>query len=590
MKKVNSSLKYLLSFGQKYKIWMVVCIFFSLLDVAVSMLIPIVYEHLVDMISASNDTDKFYTYICFIVILLFGGTVNIFIRKISASRFAQYTVRNLRNKIAEHIQNFSFSSFKKHHSGDLASRVNNDMDLIEKFLIEISNFLYQPLVFICAMVYGLILSWKLLLVTILVLFIAICLNNFASKPISKFSRKLQEQFGKSNSIIQDTISGIYIVKSFNLQKKLQNNYQLCQEYAYDTELKIVKRRLRTIILSTSVLMIPMIAINLYGGRLTFIGEMTIGKFTAFLAIITYLTNPVIEVIALVADVKITRAGAERIYEILSYPTEENLEDKDAFEIKDNIPVEFNNVSFSYDGHNSVLYDINFKLLKNKKVALVGASGAGKSTIINLLCGFYKATEGEINIFGNKLNEIDLKALRSQISMVTQNSYIYPTTVAENIGYANKNSTRDEIIYAAKMANAHEFIMELPKGYDTILMENGSNLSGGQKQRITIARAILKDSPILILDEPTSALDSHNEKAIGHALSVLVKDKSIIIVAHRFSTIRDADEILVLDNGRIVERGTHDELMELDGGYKKLYLKQYEENQSDNGFKGEAYNV
>ncbi|WIV11048.1 ABC transporter ATP-binding protein [Proteiniborus sp. MB09-C3] len=468
MKKINSPFRYILTFGKQHKIWLFVSAIFSLFDVVVSMLIPIIYQKLADILSFDNTVEKFYTYLWFVVILLLMSTLNIFLRQLSTSRFTQYTIRNLRNKIAEHIQNLYFPYFNKHHSGDLASRVNDDIELVKNLLIQISNFVYQPLIFICSIIYGLILSPKLLLVTITVLIFAIGLNNIASKPISKFSAKLQKQLGKTISMIQDTVNGIYIVKSFNLEKKLQNSYKLYQEHVYHTEMKIVKRRLYTMILSTSVLMIPMIVINLYGGRLTFIGEMTIGKFTAFLAIITYLSNPVIEVVNLVSNVKLAKGGAERIYEILTYPTEEAYENKDTFEIKNNISVEFKNVSFSYDGQNSTLKDIDFKLFKNKAIASIGASGGGKSTILGLLFGFYKATEGNIKVFGNAINEIDLKALRSQISMVTQNTYIYPTTVAENISYGKRNSRRDEIIHAAKMANAHDFIMELPNGYDTVL--------------------------------------------------------------------------------------------------------------------------
>ncbi len=590
MKKRIKPLRNVLSFGKPYKIWLFICLAFSLLSVATNIAIPIVSKNFVDMIAVRNTTEEFSKYIVFLIILLFAGTLNIYMRKLSTSRFTAYTMENLRNNMAEHIQNLPFKYIKKHHSGDLASRVNDDIELIRKLLIVLSDFIYQPLIFICAVIYGLILSWKLLLTTVIVLAVAIGLNNIASKPLNKFSSKLQKQFGKANSLIQDTVRGIYIVKSFNLKKKLQSSYQSKQNQAYDMEMEIAKRRLYIMTIKTLLLVVPIQVINLYGGRLTFVGEMTIGEFTAFLAIINYLTAPVNELIGLISNVKVAKGGAERIYEILSYPIEETCADKDGFNKKDNISVEFNNVFFSYDGKNSVLTDINFKLHKNKTIALVGLSGGGKSTILNLLCGFYNINEGEIKVFGNDVNKIDLGVLRSQISMVTQVTHIYPTTVAENIGYGKKNATKDEIINAAKMSNAHDFIMKLPNGYDTILTEDGANLSGGQKQRITIARAILKDAPILLLDEPTSALDSNSEKLIDDALYTFTKEKSVIVVAHRFSTIKNADEIIVLGSGNIVEIGTHDELMHVGGVYKNLYLKQYAEKEDDNLFKGVAYNV
>lgn len=583
-------LRSILSFGKPYKIWLFICLIFSLLDVIVNISIPYVLKKFVDMISVSNKNEGFSTYIGFMIMLLLMGTLNIFMRKLSTSRFTAYTMRNLRNNIAEHIQNIPFQYVKKYHSGDLASRVNDDIELIRKLLIEISDFIYQPLIFICAVTYGLIISWKLLLATVIVLGIAMGLNDIASKPLNKFSSNLQKKFSNANSLIQDTVRGIYIVKSFNLKKKIQSSYQSKQNQAYDMEMEIAKRRLYIMTIKTLLLVVPILVINLYGGDLTFSGQMTIGEFTVFLAIISYLTHPVNKLIELISNVKVAKGGAERIYEILSCPIEEACKDKDVFSKKDNISVEFNNVSFSYDGKNFILTDINFKLHKNKTIAIVGVSGGGKSTVLNLLCGFYNINEGEIKVFGNDINKIDLKTLRSHISMVTQDAHIYPTTVAKNIGYGKKNSSKDEIINAAKMANAHDYIIKLPNGYDTTLTEGGKNLSGGQKQRITIARAILKDAPILLLDEPTSALDSNSEKLIDDALYKFTKEKSVIVVAHRFSTIKNADKIIVLDNGNIVERGTHDELIHVDGVYKNLYLKQYEENMDDKLIKGEICNV
>ncbi len=590
MNKRGNQIISILSFGKSYKMWLFTCILFSLLDVAVNILIPYAGKKIVDIISIENGNEEFLTSVWFMVTLLLMGTINIFFRKLSISRFTEYTIRNLRNNLTSHIQKLPFNSFKKHHSGDLASRSNTDIDLITTLLTQISDFIYEPLIFICAVIYGLILNWKLLLVTVIVLGLATVLNNFATKPISKFSSKLQKEFGRANSLIQDTVKGNYIVKSFNLKKVLQNNYQSSQTSLYNLEMQIVKRRLFTLTITTFLLTFPLVVINLYGGSLTFAGEMTIGEFTAFIAIIAYLGHPVIRLITLVSNMKAANGAAERINEILNYKIEETSKDKYITNKETDIAVAFENVSFSYDDKTTVLTDINFKLPKNKTVALVGVSGGGKSTILNLVCGFYNITNGKIKVFGNEINKIDLKTLRAQISMVTQDTHIYPTTVAKNIGYGKKNSTREEIINAAKISNAHEFIVNLSDGYDTILTESGSNLSGGQKQRITIARAILKDAPILLLDEPTSALDNNSEKLIDEALKKFTKNKSVLVVAHRFSTIKNADEILLLNNGQIAERGNHDELIESDTLYRKLYLKQYKESENNNLFEGMSYNA
>lgn len=590
MNKNSKPIKSILSFGKPYKKWLFICVFFSLLSVIVNITLPVIFKRFIDLVAVGKSTEEFPKYMTIIIILLFFGTGNLFFRRLSTARFAAYSMKNLRNSIATHVQKLQFKHIRKYHSGDLASRVNDDIDLIRKFLINLSDYMYQPLIFIAAVTLGVILSWKLLLATMAILVIAIGLNKIASKPLDKFSGKLQNRFGKLNSLIQDTVKGIHIVKSFNLKEKLQSNYQSKQDDAYKMEIKIAKRRLYVMTIRTLLLIVPIQVMNLYGGRLTFIGEMTEGDFAAFLAIINYLTAPVNTLIELISNLKVAKGGAQRIDEILSYPIEENFEKKSVFSRKNDTSVELTNVFFSYDEENYVLNDIKFKLHRNKTIALVGVSGGGKSTILNLLCGFYRVKNGEIKIFGNDVSKIDKEALRSQISMVTQDSHIYPTTVAENIGYGKKNSSRKEVINAAKMANAHDFIMKLPNGYDTILTEDGSNLSGGQKQRISIARAILKDAPILLLDEPTSALDSHSERLIDDALYTFTKDKSVIVVAHRFSTIKNADEIIVLDNGKIAQRGTHDELMNSGGIYENLYLKQYEENGDDNLVKVVSHNV
>lgn len=590
MKTGNKALLSILSFGKRYKKWLVICVIFSLLDVVVNISIPYMFKKFIDIISVSSIDGEFFTYVGIIIILLSTGTLNIFLRKLSTARFTEYTMRNLRNNMAEHIQNISFKYIKKYHSGDLASRVNDDIELIKKVLNELSDFIYQPLIFICAVIYGSILSWKLLLTTVIVLIVTMVLNNAISKPLTKYSGRLQKQLGRANSLIQDTVRGIHTVKSFNLKKKLQRNYLSCQNQVYNMEMGIVQRRLYIMTLKTLLLVVPMLIINLYGGSLTFSREMTIGEFTAFVAIITHLTHPVIKFITLISNIKVARGGAKRIYEIFSYPIEGDCNNKEVFDKKDNISVKFNNVSFSYDDKNSVLNDISFELHKNKTIALVGVSGGGKSTILNLLYGLYSISEGEITIFGNDINKVDLVSLRSQISMVTQDTHTYPSTVAENIGFGKKGSTNDEIINAAKMADAHDFIKKLPDGYNTILTEGGINLSGGQKQKLTIARAILKDAPILLLDEPTSSLDSNSEKSIEDELYAFTKEKSVIVVAHRFETIKNADEIIVIDNGKIVERGTHEELLRTGVVYKSLHLKQYDASRNDNMISGEVYNV
>ena len=485
----------ILSSGRENMFWLWLSGIFSLSDVATSIMVPVMFKRVVDLISEGS-THGFIKYVAIIIFLLFMGTINVYFRKLSSARFSASIVKKLRDKTVYHLQRLPFNIIKTHHSGDIASRVNDDMDSIKKLFAESSDFLYQPLVFIFAVVYGFVLSWKLLLATISVLILAMALNSIVTNPLSGYSSKLQKLLAKASSLVQETTKGIYIIKSFNLQTEFKNRYKLDQDKIYETEMEITKKKISVMIISILLLVVPILLINLYGGRLTFVGSMTIGEFTAFLAIISYLTNPVNRLIGLITNYKIAKASAERIQEVLDYPVEISHMTCDIEEVNQKAVVEFNKVSFEYGDNKEILSDISFKLSKNQTIALVGPSG-GKSTIANLLCGFFDVQKGEIYIHGKKMTKDNLPWVRKQISLVSQDIHIYPKTVAENIGLGKLGSTNEEIVKAAKMANAHEFIINLPNGYDTLVSEGGSNLSGGQRQRIAIARGILKDSPILL---------------------------------------------------------------------------------------------
>lgn len=504
------------------------------------------------------------------------GTINIFIIKFCSSRYSVYTIENLRNKLTRQIQRLSLPRLNKYHSGDLTARINNDLNLIRNFLTSLSDYIYQPLIFILALTYAFILSWKLSLATVLVLAIALLLNRIATRPLTKISAVIQEVYARANSWIQDSVKGIYIIKSFNLEDKFRYDYKELQEDIYQKEMKLAKRSLYILMINILIIVLPIQIINLYGGRLTFIGEMSLGEFTAFLAIVAYLTNPVNRIIALISNLKVSIPGINRIKELLNSPVEETYYNHSDYNEKNirNCPefvkgkrfaLEFKNVSFSFDKEKYLFHDLSFKLEKNKTLALLGPSGSGKTTILNLIAGFYKISAGEIKVFGKDISKISIKFLRSQISMVTQDTYIYPVSIYENIAYGRINASSKEIIEAAKKANAHQFILEQEDGYDTVIKEEGSNLSRGQKQRIAFARAILKDAPILLLDEATSALDSKNEEDVLDALDQFTEKKSVIMVAHRYSTINKADQMLVLEKGELKRKNRNDIYFEFEQG-------------------------
>lgn len=325
--------------------------------------------------------------------------------------------------------------------------------------------------------------------------------------------------------------------------------------------------------------VPVLVTAAYGGYLAINGQMTPGSLFAFLYLLHFLIEPMAPFTDLIPQLRAATAAADRIIGVLQHPIEWT--GGQSFALDPARPIiEYADVSFAYNGQVGVLNEMNFSIPHHRTVALVGPSGSGKSTVFKLLCGFYEPDEGSVKLNDRKLDQWNLEAVRRQLSLVAQDTYLFPATVAENIAYGHPGATRDEIIKAARAANAHDFIMNLPHGYDTLVGERGNRLSGGQRQRLGIARAILKNAPILLLDEPTSALDVQSEALVQEALERMMGGRTVLVIAHRMSTIKQADEILVLDHGRIVEQGSHQVLIEKDGLYKQLYLKQFQNGEAN----------
>ena len=337
----------------------------------------------------------------------------------------------------------------------------------------------------------------------------------------------------------------------------------------------LKRQQRLAVMTTLVVVvrqIPVLATAGAGGYLAVTGRLSPGGLFAFLYLLHFLVDSLSGIPGLLLELRSAGAAAARIAQVIQRPTERKGGNR--FAGVQRLPaVAFRDVVFSYGDQAAVLDGVDFGIPHQRTVALVGPSGGGKSTVFKLLCGFYEPERGSVDLYGHALREWSLEAARAELSLVAQDTYLFPATVAENISLSRPGASIDDVVEAAKMANAHEFIAELPQGYDTPVGERGSRLSGGERQRIGIARAILKDAPILLLDEPTSALDARSEALVEEALERFTEGRTVLVIAHRLSTIRSADEIVVLDGGRIVERGAHEDLMQRGGVYKQLYLKQ-----------------
>lgn len=478
---------------------------------------------------------------------------------------------DIRDDLFAHLQSLSFDFYDKAPTGKIISRLTNDVSILETALVRIPATLVRDgltLIFLIGLLFY--LHWKFALISL----VAFPLSTY---PLIKFSKKMrrisqegQTKMAELYALIQELVFGINVVKSFTQEEKEIARFHQENRNFFN----IIMRFIRTEILSRPVMeLIGAVAgsfILLYGGYDVIRGAWKPGAFFAFLGAALSAYNPIKSFTGLNPQLQQALSASERIFNLLdekpaiTEPTGAKILPSFKKEIV------YENVWFTYDGEDYILKNVNLTVNQGEIIALVGPSGAGKTTLINLLPRFYDIQKGKITIDGHNLKELNLKSLRNQIGMVTQEIILFNDTVKKNIAYAKPTATDEEIVKAAKIANAHEFILNLPEKYDTVVGERGIMLSGGERQRIAIARAILKNAPILILDEATSALDVESEKLVYEALDRLMENRTTLVIAHRLSTIRRANKIVIFDQGEIIAYGKHEELMEKCELYKKLY--------------------
>ncbi len=490
------------------------------------------------------------------------------------SYVGQRIVAQLRQQLYDHLQRLPLSFFDRMPTGLLMSRVTNDVTLIQGAVSNaITGLLKDPLTLIGLVVVMFTRDWQLSLIAMVVL-------PFAFFPVVKFGRMLrristksQESMGDISIILHETISGSRIVKAFGMEEyeKERFNKQNIRYFRY--LMKSVMLRALSSPLMEFLGGIAIVFVILYGGYRVIQGVSTPGEFFSFLGALLLLYEPIKRLSRINNVVQEGIAAATRIYDILDTPP--GIQDKpDAIQLPAmRRELELRNVQFRYDNQ-PVLKDINLKVSAGEVVAIVGVSGAGKSTLVDLIPRFYEVYDGAILIDGIDIRDVTIDSLRDQIGIVTQQTILFNDTVRNNIAYGDINKSDEEIIAAAKAANSYDFIMKMDQGFDTIIGEQGARLSGGERQRLCIARALLKNAPILILDEATSSLDSEAEMEVQRALENLMAGRTTLVIAHRLSTIKNADRIVVISNGRIVEEGRHDELLECHGEYCRLYDMQF----------------
>jgi subfamily B ATP-binding cassette protein MsbA len=486
-------------------------------------------------------------------------------------------VADIRQKLYDHLQTLSLSFFTRTPTGILIARITNDVNLVQGSVSNAITSLIKDAVTILGLTAVVFYQdWKLGLIAFVIFPIAIIPIKEFGKKLRKFSRKGLQRMGSLTTFLHETITGNRIVKAFNMEDYEKRRFAEENERYFKIFLKRIKIRALSHPLMELLGGIGIAIIIWVGGYKVVQGEMTPGTFFSFMTALLMLYAPVRNLNKVNLEIQEGLAAATRIYELLDTVAEIR-EEKGAFPLPPvSKGIEFKAVTFKYDSA-PVLKSVSFHVRAGEIIAIVGMSGAGKTSLVNLLPRFYDVEEGQILIDGHDIRNVTLKSLREQIGLVTQQTILFNDTVRSNITYGSLERSDQEIIEAAKAANAHHFIQRLPRGYDTVIGEGGVKLSGGERQRISIARAVLKNAPILILDEATSSLDSDSEAEVQMAMDALMKGRTVYVIAHRLSTIRNANRIIVLSSGEIMEQGTHNELMERNGEYRRLYDLQFRDN-------------
>jgi subfamily B ATP-binding cassette protein MsbA len=490
------------------------------------------------------------------------------------SYVGQRIIAELRRKLYDHIQNLPLSFFDSHATGDLMSRILNDVTFLQttatNAVVGVMRECFS-IIALLAVVFS--RDWKLATIAVIILPIGFYPMIKLGKMLRKLGSGGQASIADITISLHETIGGNRIVKAFGMENYEKERFSIIN----DKNLKFMTKTVAIAALSSPIMEffggVVIVFTVWYGGWCVIHGVTTPGNFFSFIAGLLMLYEPVKRLNNTVGLLPMGVVAAERIFEIMEIPQE--ILDKDGAQHLPPIrrSIEFRNVNFSYGGH-VVLKDINISAKAGELIALVGMSGAGKTTLVNLIPRFYEVSGGGILIDGDDIREVTLSSLRAQIGIVTQQSILFNDTVRNNIAYGDIIKGEEHIIAAAKAANAYDFIMKMPQGLDTFIGEQGARLSGGERQRICIARALLKNAPILILDEATSSLDSESENEVQNALENLMAGRTTFVIAHRLSTIRGADRILALSEGEIVEEGHHDELLRKGGEYSRLYELQF----------------
>lgn len=565
----------LLNYIRPYTKTIITAIFCIVVAAGSNLYVPWIIKDMIDKVLAEKDMEMLnYISIGIVVVFLIRG-IFYFGQSYLVSYVGQRVVIDIRGQLYRKFQRLPLAYYDQHRTGEMMSYISNDVAALQNAMVDkLIELITEISIFIGSLGMMFYLDWKLSLLTFAVVPMVGQAMNIFGKKLKRSGTMIQERMADMTAMLQESLSAVRVVKSFVREDHEIKRYD--QENERNFEAAMLNIRLMSM-LTPTVEFLAALAVTVivwFGGYEVVEGRITAGALVAFLTYAVNLANPVKRISRAFGTMQQALAAADRVFALMDLP--EPIADKPEAKPLPKVTgrVEVNNVSFGYSEENLAVKNISFEVKPGQMVAFVGPSGAGKSTIASLLPRFYDVTEGSIIVEGLDVRDVTLGSLREQIGIVPQETMLFSGTVWDNIRYGRLDATDEEVVEAAKAANADEFICQLPDGYDTKLGERGVNISGGQRQRLAIARAILKDPQILILDEATSALDTESEKVVQAALDRLMVGRTSFVIAHRLSTILGADRILVLDHGEIVEDGTHEELLAKGGLYSNLYNIQF----------------